>query len=130
MASTVVDLTRVTARFGAGVVDVVSAAEVSGVAESVAAGALLVVVVVVVAGDGGATVGVGCVLAGASCAPSGVEESAKAAAIAAAPVRAYSFMVVLIMMRQLTRPPRGVAIIVVWTRYVDEQKSCSDWERR
>jgi hypothetical protein len=125
LASAVADLARVTARFGAGVVAVVSAAGVSGVAESVASGALLVVVVVVADGEGGATVGIGCVLAGASCAPSWVEESAKTAAIAAAPVRAYSFVVVLIMMRQQSRPPRGVAIIVVWKSYVDEQKSCS-----
>ena len=63
-----------------------SVVEVSGVltvSVVVAAGVLLLVV-----GGGGVRMGTGWVLAGASWAMSGVEESAKAAAIAEAPVRA------------------------------------------
>jgi hypothetical protein len=77
---------RVVIRFalatGGGIVDVVDASGVAVVSVEI------VGVVSVVVGGCGVTVGTGWVLAGASCAASWVEESAKTAAIAVAPARA------------------------------------------
>lgn len=87
----------------------------SGVAVStVVAGALSVV------GGAGETVGGGSVVAGASWANSGVDESAKATAIAAAPVRAYSLLVVVIMPEQPAKGRSGGTIIGTRRLWGDE----------
>lgn len=96
---------------------VVSAADVSGV--------VFVSVVVrgggsVATGDGGVLVVAGWVVAGVSCAHDGVEESAKTAAIAAAPARAYSLLVVLIMERTTAKRPWSNGVIAVSTQCVDQ----------
>jgi hypothetical protein len=118
----VIAFARVTVRFGVAVETVaVSVVDVSGViaVSVVVAGGRLSLVV----GGGGVTVVTGWVLAGASCAMSGVEESAKAAAIAEAPVRAYSFMVVVIMLETTFERRLGGPIIVAWSHGGDE-RSC------
>lgn len=87
-----------------------AAVDVAGVALSVGTAVVDVSVVGaggvsgVVAGGVVVTVGAGWLAAGASCAASWVEESARTAAIAVAPARAYSFVVVLIMEQQPFRP--------------------------
>lgn len=63
----------------------------------------------------------GWVVAGVvSCAHDWVEESAKTAAIAAAPARAYSLLVVLIMVGTTPKSIQGNRVIAVRTQCVDQ----------
>jgi hypothetical protein len=94
-----------------------AAAVVSGAAVSVVTGVLSVV------GGGVDVVGAGSVIAGASWANSGVDESAKAAAIAAAPARAYSLLVFVIMPEQPAKGRSGGTIIVARRLRADERFS-------